>query len=326
TEAETRDWRVSQGPTTIWICGLYRHGLRREVFRSFSISSVFARRRGSVRTRRGRAGIPAENRQRETFDARTAFKIGAEEVAPGQYGGHAPGSLRGAGSGVDGERAARRGGGGYSDGSSAPGSTFFPRGRLSGSPVPGTAANFVRKVYQCCQGGGVCSSVKGIQGRMRGDRDVEFLLSGDVLSLAVTRAELHLQIFNPLHLDVRPVLPSRAEDGLPTRYSLWSEGTRAELRVDLLFLLRGLQGAAGGTGAGGGHSVVNMRRMAFIQKPASLALQEARGQTRGGGVLTKLPDLELGLVLSCSRGGAAVSCGSGSVQLSHTPFVALYYR
>uniref|UniRef100_A0A3P8VXF9 Uncharacterized protein n=1 Tax=Cynoglossus semilaevis TaxID=244447 RepID=A0A3P8VXF9_CYNSE len=176
------------------------------------------------------------------------------------------------------------------------------------------------RVYQCCQGGGVCSSVKGIQGH------VEFLLSGDVLSLAVTRAELHLQIFNPLHLDVRPVLPSRAEDGLPTRYSLWSEGTRAELRVDLLFLLRGLQGAAGGTGAGGGHSVVNMRRMAFIQKPASLALQEARGQTRGGGVLTKLPDLELGLVLSCSRGGAAVSCGSGSVQLSHTPFVALYYR
>lgn len=49
------------------------------------------------------------------------------------------------------------------------------------------------------------------------DRNVEFLLSGDVLSLAVTRAELHLHIFNPLHLDVRPVLPSRAEDGLPTR-------------------------------------------------------------------------------------------------------------
>lgn len=117
TEAETRDWRavqresVSQGATTIWICGLYRHGLRREVFRSFSISSVFARRRGGVRTRRGRAGIPAENRRRETYDVRTAFTLGAKEVAPGQYGGHAPGSLRGAGSGVDGERAARRGGG-----------------------------------------------------------------------------------------------------------------------------------------------------------------------------------------------------------------------
>lgn len=46
---------------------------------------------------------------------------------------------------------------------------------------------------------------------------MEFLLTGEVLSLALTRAELHLQLTNPQRLDLQPLLPSAAKQGLPTR-------------------------------------------------------------------------------------------------------------
>lgn len=46
---------------------------------------------------------------------------------------------------------------------------------------------------------------------------VEFLLTGEVLSLALTRAELHLQLSNPQRLDLQPLLPAAAKRGLPTR-------------------------------------------------------------------------------------------------------------
>ncbi|TMS04139.1 hypothetical protein E3U43_001028 [Larimichthys crocea] len=176
---------------------------------------------------------------------------------------------------------------------------------------PGSSLfSFVRRVYRCCQDGASCRSVRGIQGRLRGDSDLEFLLTSDVLSLSVLRAELHLQLSNPEHLDVRPVLSYMAKRGLPTRYSLWSRGNTVELRVDLLFLLQSLQEAAGGAAGGGGARLVNMRRAVFPPTTSGALQDSAWG--------------ELGLILGCSRQGSGVSCGG--VQLSHTPFMALYYR
>ena len=96
--------------------------------------------------------------------------------------------------------------------------------------------------------------------------------------------------------------------------------------MDLLFLFQSLQEAAGGAG-GGGPSLVNMRRVAFSSRgdplrenPAPHTLHDANGHAWGDG----LPALEL--ELGCSQAGAGVSCGSGGVHLSHTPFMALYYR
>lgn len=54
-------------------------------------------------------------------------------------------------------------------------------------------------------------------GLVSSDTDVEFLLTGDVLSLTVMRAELHLQLSNPQHLDIHPVLSALAKRDLPTR-------------------------------------------------------------------------------------------------------------
>ncbi|XP_060927021.1 uncharacterized protein si:ch211-170d8.2 [Limanda limanda] len=204
-------------------------------------------------------------------------------------------------------------------------------GASQGLVFPGKSLfNFVRRVYQCCHGGLTCRRVKGIQGRLRGDRDVEFLLNREILSLTVTRAELHLQLSNPQHLDIHPVLPSMAKRSLPTRYSVWSGGSRLELRVDLLFLFRSLQEAAGGAG-GGGPSLVNMRRVAFSSRgdplredPAPHTLHDANGHAWGDVLASGLPALEL--VLGCSQAGAEVSCETGGVHLSHTPFMALYYR
>ncbi|XP_044052991.1 uncharacterized protein si:ch211-170d8.2 [Siniperca chuatsi] len=208
----------------------------------------------------------------------------------------------------------------------------FSPGASQGLVFPGKSLfSFVRRVYHCCQEGLNCRSVKGIQGRLRGDTDVEFLLTREILSLTVMRAELHLQLSNPQHLDVHPVLSSMAKRDLPTRYSLWSRGNTMELRVDLLFLFQSLQEVAGG--AGGGPSLVNMRRVVFSsrgdpprEKPTSGALQDTDGDVWGDGVANTLPVLELGLVLGCSQAGSGVSCGTGGVHLSHTPFMALYYR
>ncbi|XP_040010664.1 uncharacterized protein si:ch211-170d8.2 [Xiphias gladius] len=208
----------------------------------------------------------------------------------------------------------------------------FSPGASPGLVFPGKSLfSFVRRVYHCCQEGLNCRSVKGIQGRLRGDTDVEFLLTREILSLTVTRAELHLQLSNAHHLDIHPVLPSMAKRSLPTRYSFWSRGNTVELRVDLLFLFQSLLEAAGG--AGGGPSLVNMRRMVFSsrgdppgEKPAPHALQDTDGDVWGDGVASALPALELGLILGCSQAGVGVSCGIGGVHLSHTPFMALYYR
>lgn len=49
------------------------------------------------------------------------------------------------------------------------------------------------------------------------DADVEFVLTREILSLAVMRAELHLQLSNPQHLDLLPVIPFMSKHNLPTR-------------------------------------------------------------------------------------------------------------
>ncbi|KAM8760229.1 uncharacterized protein AB9X84_008369 [Acanthopagrus schlegelii] len=182
--------------------------------------------------------------------------------------------------------------------------------------------SFVRRVYHCCQEGLSCRSLKGIQGRLRGDTDVEFLLTRDVWSLTVMRAELHLLLSNPQHLDIHPVLSALAKRDLPTRYSVWSRSGSVELRVDLLFLFQSLQEAAGE--AGGGPSLANMRRVASSSEGDRL--QDTAGGVWGDEVTGTLPVQELGLVLGCSRAGSRVSCGAGGVRLSHTPFMALYHR
>ncbi|XP_068594562.1 uncharacterized protein si:ch211-170d8.2 [Brachionichthys hirsutus] len=182
----------------------------------------------------------------------------------------------------------------------------FSRGPPRDPVFPGKSLfGFVRRVYRCCREGRRCRRVKGIQGHRRGDADVEFLLTREALSLTLTRAELHLHLSNPLHLDVHPVLSALSKRDLPTRYTGGSKGDAAELSVDLLLLLRGLQ-----DGGGGGADI----RQLFASPP-----RDAGGAARG-------PVLELGLVLGCSRAGSGVPCGEGGVRLSHPPFMALYYR
>ncbi|XP_029016892.1 uncharacterized protein si:ch211-170d8.2 [Betta splendens] len=188
----------------------------------------------------------------------------------------------------------------------------------------------VRQVYHCCQERLTCRSVKGIPGRFRGDTDVEFLLTKEALSLSVTRVELHLQFTNPQHLDIRPVLPFMEKRNLPSRYSLWSRGGSAELRVDLLFLLQELQEAAGGVRRG--PDLVNLRRLVFSsrgtplgEQAAAFARQDTDGDSWGEG-FDAWPSTDLGLVVGCSQAGSGVSCRTGGVHLSHIPFLALYYR
>lgn len=81
-----------------------------------------------------------------------------------------------------------------------------------------------------------------------------------------------------------------------------------EIRVDLQFLIKSLQEAAGGA-TSSGPSLVNMRRVEKPLKDSDVA---------GDGTAT---GIELGLVLDCSP-----SCKSSSVHLSHAPFIALYYK
>ncbi|XP_010775294.1 uncharacterized protein [Notothenia coriiceps] len=205
-------------------------------------------------------------------------------------------------------------------------------GASHGLVFPGKSLfSFVRSVYHCCQEGRDCRSVKGIQGRLRGGTNVEFFFTREILSLSVIRAELHLQLSNPQHLDIHPVLPSLAKRGLNTRYSLWSRGNTVDLRVDLLFLFQSLQEAAGG--AGGGPSLVNMRRVVFSsrgyapgEKPTSGAQQDTAVDVWGEGAGSTRPALERSLILGCSQAGSGVSCRTGGVHPSHTPFMALYYR
>ncbi|KAM8865642.1 uncharacterized protein ACB058_006828 [Synchiropus picturatus] len=193
-------------------------------------------------------------------------------------------------------------------------------GASRGAVFPGKSLfSFVRRVYHCCQRGGGCRSLKGLQGRRRGDSDVEFLLTGEIYSMTVVRAELHLQLSNPHHLEIRPSLPAMAKRNLPTRYNSGSRDNSVDLRVDLLFLFQNLQEAAGLEG-GGGHGLVHIR-----QDPSRRPVLGK--QSSEGPVEDPAADVwrELGLALNCSLNGDEVSCQTSGVHLLHAPFIALYY-
>ncbi|CAB1319646.1 unnamed protein product [Coregonus sp. 'balchen'] len=208
----------------------------------------------------------------------------------------------------------------------------MPQGGLRRTVFPEQPLfRFVRRVYHCCQLGFHCRGVKGIQGRISGDTDLEFLLSQDVLSVTVMRAEIHLYVLNPQHLNIEPVLPYMAKRKLPTRYSFGSNENILELRVDLLFLFQGLQEAAGG--ARGEPSLVDMRKVGELssrgprERPgAPWSLQDTNADLLGEGVGPLLTAMELGLALNCDRGGVEVSCEHNGVHQLHAPFIALSYR
>uniref|UniRef100_A0A8C6UQY2 Uncharacterized protein n=1 Tax=Neogobius melanostomus TaxID=47308 RepID=A0A8C6UQY2_9GOBI len=184
---------------------------------------------------------------------------------------------------------------------------FLP-GVSYGSIFPGKSLfSFVRGVYHCCQQKVHCRSVKGIQGRL-GEADVEFLLLKEISSLTVTRAELHLQLSNPQHVPIRPVLSSLAKHNLPTRYSSSTQGDVTEIRVDLHFLIKNLQDVAGSV-TSSGPSLVNMRRVESHPQDSDPVWDDT---SRG---------LDLSLVLDCG-----LSCESNDVHILHAPFIALYYK
>uniref|UniRef100_A0A3B5Q4P7 Uncharacterized protein n=1 Tax=Xiphophorus maculatus TaxID=8083 RepID=A0A3B5Q4P7_XIPMA len=169
----------------------------------------------------------------------------------------------------------------------------FSPGPSRGLVFPGKSLfGFIRRVYRCCQEGVGCRSVKGIQSRLRGG--VEFVLTREILAATASRAELHLQLSNPRQ---KKTLPEQTDPGcdvsLHCRYSVVSRGDAVELRVDLLFLFRLLQEAAGDGGRGLVNDVILAR--------------------------------DVGLVLGCSRAGSGVPCESGGVRLSDAPFMAVYY-
>lgn len=49
------------------------------------------------------------------------------------------------------------------------------------------------------------------------DAGVEFVLTREILWLPIRRAELHLQLSNPQHLDVHPLILFRAKRNFSTR-------------------------------------------------------------------------------------------------------------
>ncbi|XP_046904189.1 uncharacterized protein si:ch211-170d8.2 [Hypomesus transpacificus] len=186
---------------------------------------------------------------------------------------------------------------------------------------------YVRRVYRCCQIGFHCKSVKGIQGRLSGDTGVEFLLSRDVLSVTVMRAEIHLQLSNPRQLNVEPVLPFMVKRKLSTRYNVRTRDDILELRVDLLFLFQGLQEAADGNR--GGPSLVAMRKVGGFSRGGPRerpSLQDTNRGPLGEGPGPLQTALELGLGLNCNKGGVEVSCEHNGLHLVHTPFIAISYR
>ncbi|XP_008415774.1 uncharacterized protein LOC103469695 [Poecilia reticulata] len=204
----------------------------------------------------------------------------------------------------------------------------FSPGPSRGLVFPGKSLfTFIRRVYRCCQERVGCRSVKGIQGRLRGAAGVEFVLTREILATTVSRAELHLQLSNPLGLDISPVIPFMAKRNLPTRYSVASRGDAVELRVELLFLLRLLQEAAGNGGRS--RSLVNAqlgRLLSSEDKKTSLGIvQDADGEAWHDRNHSRSLAWDVGLVLGCSRAGSGVPCESGGVHLSDAPFMALFY-
>ncbi|XP_047237456.1 uncharacterized protein si:ch211-170d8.2 [Girardinichthys multiradiatus] len=206
--------------------------------------------------------------------------------------------------------------------------TYSP-GESLGLGFPGNyLSSFFRRVYRCCKKRVGCGRVKGIQGRLRRDGSVEFAIPRWILSMTVMRAELHLQLSNPRHLDINPTVPFMVKHNFPTRYRLVSRGDAVELKVDLLSLFQHLQKMAGAGGQG--HSLVNMQLGWLFSnkdltggKTSSEILQDTNGTAWND---NRVIALEVGLVLGCSRAGSGVPCESGGVHLSHAPFMVIHYR
>ncbi|XP_062854267.1 uncharacterized protein si:ch211-170d8.2 [Trichomycterus rosablanca] len=183
---------------------------------------------------------------------------------------------------------------------------------------------FVRRVYRCCQMGHHCAGVKGIQGRSTGGSIIEFLLSEDVLSAPVLRAEVHLHLSNPQQLNISPLLPWLHKRHLPTRYSAWSKEGVVELRVDLLFFFQALQALRGRRG---GASLMEIRRGGGLNSPWVSETRPAvtQGRDRGAERPLQTPE-ELGLALLCSTPDMNTQrCERHGVRLLHTPFITLSY-
>uniref|UniRef100_A0A3B1K8K5 Si:ch211-170d8.2 n=1 Tax=Astyanax mexicanus TaxID=7994 RepID=A0A3B1K8K5_ASTMX len=195
---------------------------------------------------------------------------------------------------------------------------------------------FVRRVYHCCQMGFHCGGVKGLQGREAGGSSIEFRLSEDVLSAPVVRAEIHLQVSNPQHLNIQPLLPSLEKRQLPTRYAAWSKDGVSELRVDLTFLFQALQRALGS--GRGGPSLLDIRRVGGLSRPWASDSRDkgfhdpilaVLGEGHGDGWLERSLQsaAELGLALHCSTTETNTQpCQNHRVRLLHTPFITLSYR
>ncbi|KAF7694817.1 uncharacterized protein si:ch211-170d8.2 [Silurus meridionalis] len=181
---------------------------------------------------------------------------------------------------------------------------------------------FVRRVYRCCQMGHHCGGVKGLQGRQAAGSTVEFVLSEDVWSAPILRAEVHLHISNPHQLKVQPLLPWLEKRHLPTRYSVWWKDGMLEVKVDLLFLFQALQALRGKRG---GSSIMEIRHVAGLH---TLRAREAETQGGDWGLerLLQVP-VDLGLALHCTTVdlNTSVACESYGVRLLHTPFITLSY-
>ncbi|XP_029115479.1 uncharacterized protein LOC114912479 [Scleropages formosus] len=212
----------------------------------------------------------------------------------------------------------------------------LPRGGPRRAVSPEEALrSFSARVYRCCRMGFQCRGVRGIQGHVSADFHVEFYLLPDVLLAPVVSAEVHLHISNPLHLTVEPWFPYLGRHGHPTRYGVGPGAGTLELRVDLLFLFRGLREAVGR--AGGGRSLADLRRLGGpgryrgkgpSRAEADPSPQDADPGPWGEGDGAGPSSLELDLVLRCSgdRGGGGVPCENSGVRLLHAPFIVVSYR
>ncbi|KAK2840570.1 hypothetical protein Q7C36_012149 [Tachysurus vachellii] len=184
---------------------------------------------------------------------------------------------------------------------------------------------FIRRVYRCCQSGHRCAGVKGLQGRETAGSTVEFVLSEDVWSAPILRAEVHLHISNPHQLKVQPLLPWLDKRHRPTRYSTWWTDSTLEVRVDLHFLFQALQAVRGKRGGARAMEIPRVRGLHTLQT-SEVRPTEAEGGDRRVEHHPQVP-VDLGLTLHCSTVelNTPLPCESHGVRLLHTPFITLSY-
>lgn len=94
------------------------------------------------------------------------------------------------------------------------------------------------------------------------------------------------------------------------RYAVWSHGDTVELRVDLLFLMRRMQGALD---PNAGHF------SGSVWRATQSSRTDSSSSSWSGGAL------DLGLVLDCHRDRAKVGCEARGVRLTHAPFMVVHY-